>query len=45
LVLYAGDSDINVGKHYLISDVNNKLCPIGDMDMNEFIEPVGIDAR
>jgi hypothetical protein len=45
LVLYAGDSDINVGKHYLISDVNNKLCPIGDMDMNEFIEPVGIDAK
>ncbi|MBX9599332.1 MAG: hypothetical protein K2X04_12260, partial [Burkholderiales bacterium] len=41
LVLYAGDSDVNVGKHYLVSDVNNKLCPIGNMDMNEFIESVG----
>jgi regulator of replication initiation timing len=41
LVLYAGDSDINVGKHYLVSDVNNKLCPIGNMDMSKFIESVG----
>jgi urease beta subunit len=41
LVLYAGDSDVNVGKHYLVSDVNNKLCPIGNMDMSKFIESVG----
>jgi hypothetical protein len=40
--LYAGDSDLNVGKHYLVSDVNNKLCPIGDMDINKFIESVGV---
>jgi hypothetical protein len=41
MVLYAGDSDVNVGKHYLVSDVNNKLCPIGNMDMSKFIESVG----
>jgi hypothetical protein len=40
--LYAGDSDVKVGKHYyLVSDVNNKLCPIGNMDINKFIESVG----
>jgi hypothetical protein len=42
MVLYAGDSDVNVGKHYLVSDVNNKLCPIGNMDMSKFIESVGV---
>jgi predicted dinucleotide-binding enzyme len=40
-VLYAGDSDVKVGKHYLISDSNQKLCPIGNMDMSKFIESVG----
>jgi urease beta subunit len=42
LVLYAGDSDVKVGKHYLISDSNQKLCPIGNMDMSKFIESVGV---
>ncbi len=36
-ILYAKTGE----RHYLISDVNNKLCPIGDMDMSKFIESVG----
>ena len=39
--LYAGTKETNVGKHYLISDVNNNLCSIGNMDMNLFIESQG----
>ena len=37
-ILYAKTGE----RHYLISDVNNKLCPIGDMDMSKFIESAGV---
>jgi hypothetical protein len=40
-ILYAKTGEGVGQKYYVISDVNNKLCPIGTMDMSKFIESIG----